>query len=97
MPQSLAKVLVHLVYSTKNRERLIPRDLCPQWMKIQGVPSFAWQAGSGAFSVSEAQAATVVRYIQNQEEHHRNLSFRDEFRHFLTEYRMAFDERYVWD
>ena len=44
-------------------------------MKIQGVPSFAWQAGYGAFSVSEAQAATVVRYIQNQEAHHRNLSF----------------------
>jgi Transposase IS200 like len=44
-------------------------------MKIQGVPAFAWQAGYGAFSVSEAQAATVVRYIQNQEEHHRKLSF----------------------
>ena len=148
MPQSLAKVLVHLVYSTKNRERLIPRDLCPQlyaylvgilgnlkcpsiqtggmadhvhvffrlgrtvalsdvveevkkssskWMKTQGVPSFAWQAGYGAFSIGEAQAATVVRYIQNQEEHHRTLSFQDEFRHFLTAYRVTFDERYLWD
>jgi len=62
-----------------------------------GVAGFSWQAGYGAFSIGESQADTVIRYIQNQENHHRKMSFQDEFRKFLQRYRVAYDERYVWD
>jgi putative transposase len=69
-----------------------------KWMKADGgVPGFSWQAGYGAFSVGESQVQTVIGYIQNQEQHHKYLSFQDEFRRFLDRYRVAYDERYVWD
>jgi putative transposase len=148
MPQSLSKILIHLVFSTKNRESIIPLVVrphlhayivgilenlkCPslqtggtadhvhilfllartipiseiveevkksssKWMKTQDVPMFAWQAGYGAFSIGESQVETVVQYIKNQEEHHRKLTFQEEYRRFLEKYRVAYDERYVWD
>ena len=148
MPQSLSKVLVHLIFSTKHREPLIGSQIRPRlhaylvgildnlkspslqaggvadhvhilfalartisqadlveevkkgsskWMKTEGVPTFSWQAGYGAFSVGESQADTVIRYIQNQEHHHRKMTFQEEFRKFLERYKIAYDERYVWD
>jgi putative transposase len=57
---------------------------------------FAWQGGYGAFSVSESMRATVVRYIQNQAQHHRRISFQDEFRALLKNHCVEFDERYIW-
>jgi hypothetical protein len=67
-------------------------------MKAEGgVPGFSWQAGYGALSIGESQADTVIRYIQNQEAHHQKSSFQDEFRKFLRRYRVAYDERYLWD
>jgi len=69
-----------------------------KWMKAEGrVPGFTWQAGYGAFSIGESQADAVIRYIQNQEEHHRKVTFQEEFRKFLERYKVAYDERYVWD
>lgn len=69
-----------------------------KWMKAEGgVPGFSWQAGYGAFSIGESQADTVIRYIQNQEEHHRKGTYQEEYRRFLERYRVAYDERYVWD
>jgi putative transposase len=69
-----------------------------KWMKADGgVPGFSWQAGYGTFSVGESQADTVISYIRNQELHHRTVSFQDEFRKFLTRYKVAYDEQYVWD
>ena len=149
MPQSLSKVLVHLIFSTKHREPLIGPEIRPRlhaymvgildnlkspslqtggvadhvhilcllsrtisqaelveevkkssskWMKAEGgVPGFSWQAGYGAFSIGESQADTVIKYIQNQEEHHRKVTFQDEFLNFLERYKVAYDERYVWD
>jgi len=149
MPQSLSKVLIHLVFSTKNREPLIPREVRPKlhsyltgilrnlkspslqvggvadhvhllfalgrtisqstlveevktnssiWMKAEGsVRDFAWQAGYGAFSIGESQSEAVIRYIQNQEQHHRRMTFQEEFRKFLARYQVAYDEKYVWD
>ena len=70
-----------------------------KWIKTKG-PQFAlfqWQAGYGAFSVSQSAVAEVEEYIRNQAEHHRRLSFQDEFRRFLQRYEIEFDERYVWD
>ena len=69
-----------------------------KWMKTDaGVPVFAWQAGYGAFSIGESQASQVIAYIQKQAEHHRKMSFQEEFRRFLERYKVAYDERYVWD
>jgi putative transposase len=39
----------------------------------------------------------VAAYIERQEEHHRMVSFQEEYRKFLQEYRVEYDERYVWD
>jgi putative transposase len=149
MPQSLSRVLVHLIFSTKNRQPFIESSIrsrlhaylagildnleCPslqtggvadhvhilfalgrtitqaglveevkksssKWMKAEGgSTAFSWQAGYGAFSVGESQVTAVVRYIANQQEHHRKLTFQEEYRKFLEKYRVPFDERYVWD
>ena len=67
------------------------------WVKEQGEPEFAWQAGYGAFSVSPSKAPEVVEYIQNQEAHHQRITFQEEFRAFLKRHEIAYDERYVWD
>jgi REP element-mobilizing transposase RayT len=56
---------------------------------------FAWQAGYGAFTVSESQAPKVRRYIERQEEHHRTVSFVEELKVILRAHGLAFDERYL--
>ena len=58
---------------------------------------FGWQDGYGAFSISPAHVGVTRDYIANQEEHHRNVSFQDEFRRLLKKYDIEYDERYVWD
>jgi putative transposase len=70
-----------------------------KWLKTQGanLRKFYWQAGYGAFSVSQSHLEQVERYILNQETHHRKKTFQDEFRSFLTKYEIDYDERYVWD
>jgi REP element-mobilizing transposase RayT len=69
------------------------------WAKTKdpALESFQWQAGYGAFSVSQSQLARVQRYIAGQDEHHRKLSFQEEFRELLRRHAVEFDERYVWD
>jgi putative transposase len=150
MPQSLANLYVHLIFSTKDRYPFLKNEVrpdlhaymatvlanlkCPailinsvedhvhilfnlartvtlaqavedvkksssKWIKTQG-PSharFAWQAGYGAFSVSESNVPAVTRYISNQEEHHRVKTFQEEYREFLAKHKIEFDDRYVWD
>lgn len=58
--------------------------------------TFSWQSGYGAFSVSESAVQNVVSYISHQKEHHRKVSFQDEFRVFLRKNHIAVDERYLW-
>lgn len=58
---------------------------------------FAWQAGYGVFSVSPSALEEVEKYIRDQEEHHRKVTFQDEFRKFLQKHRVEWDEKYVWD
>ena len=65
--------------------------------EFPGHGSFAWQTGYAAFSVSHSQKEPVLHYIANQEEHHRNESFQDEFRRLCQKYGVEIDERYVWD
>ena len=57
---------------------------------------FAWQDGYGAFCVSASQLNTVIRYIDNQKEHHRKRSFEEEFLEFLDRYGVPYDRGYVF-
>jgi REP element-mobilizing transposase RayT len=59
--------------------------------------AFAWQAGYGAFSVSQSNVPAVVKYIRDQEQHHRKISFQEEFIAFLKAHGIAYDERYIWE
>jgi putative transposase len=150
MPQSLARLCIHIVFSTKHRKPIlhdaIRPDLhaymatvlknmdCPvllinsvddhvhilldlgrtisvsnvvehvkktssKWIKTQSdaLNNFAWQAGYGAFAVSESNVPSVRKYIENQQEHHRKISFQEEYRAFLTKHTITFDVRYLWD
>ena len=69
------------------------------WIKetSRGLSNFYWQAGYAAFSVSQSNVHDVVMYIENQEEHHKRVTFQDEYRAFLKAYSIDYDERYVWD
>ena len=70
-----------------------------KWLKKQSprLADFHWQSGYGIFSVSESNAEPVKRYIARQEEHHRQMSFQDEFRQLCQRHGVDVDERYVWD
>ena len=68
-----------------------------KWVKEQNLcPTFAWQEGYGAFSYSKSQVPDVIRYIQNQEEHHRKQSFLEEYKSFLKAFEIDFDEQYIF-
>jgi len=148
MPQSLAKVFVHIVYTTKhgipfindsvrnelhsyvvktlselgsytneiyaNRDHIhilcsLPRTISiaqliskiktssSKWLKTKGIEKFDWQDGYGIFSVSASKIGVVEKYIRNQPEHHKKENYQDELRKFFKEYKIDFDERYVWD
>jgi REP element-mobilizing transposase RayT len=58
---------------------------------------FHWQAGYADFSVSESNVAAVRHYIANQEQHHKKVSFEDEYRRFLEANKLSWDERFLWD
>jgi putative transposase len=60
-----------------------------KWMS----KNFSWQAGYGAFSVSSSNLGPVIRYIHNQERHHRKFSFEDEFRVILSRHGIDCDPR----
>jgi len=148
MPQSLAAVYLHAVFSTKNRSpflfdvplrqevhaylgetsnrlgcqavavggvedhvhvlaRMARTISIADWVKevkrvsslFAGgrIPGFAWQAGYGVFSVSQPDLDSVCHYVRGQEEHHRQVSFQEEFLRLLREHDVAWDDRYVWD
>jgi hypothetical protein len=59
-------------------------------------PGFDWRTGYGAFSVSHSLRPAVVRYIRDQEEHHRRVTFQQEFITFLKKNGIAYEERYIW-
>lgn len=69
------------------------------WLKTKGpaLEAFSWQNGYGMFSIGFSQVDAVTRYIVTQEEHHRKMSFQEEFRALLRRYQLEFEERYIWD
>jgi putative transposase len=68
-----------------------------RWVHQDVGRRFGWQNGYSAFAVSESVAAEVVAYIRGQEEHHRTMSFKEEYVKFLQKNNVTFDERWVWD
>ena len=149
MAHTLANLLTHVIFSTKDRQPLLTPDLRPGLLAYLGgivrnihgklidsnarpdhvhcllsLPpalavaealrviksnsslwvhetwqraAFAGQAGYGAFSVSQSNVPAVVKYIQDQEQHHRKISFQEEFIAFLKAQGIAYDERYIWE
>ncbi len=57
---------------------------------------FSWQEGFGAFSYSQSQIQNVIQYIQNQEDHHRVKTFREEYILFLKQFHVDYDEKYIF-
>ncbi len=151
MSQSLANVILHLVFSTKSRRPWLQATdvreelykylatilkslesppivingvldhvhiLCrlsrnhaiktvlgeikadsSKWIKTKGAAyaDFYWQAGYGAFSVSQSKVDDVRRYILEQERHHQRMTFQDEFREICLRHGIEIDEQYVWE
>ena len=58
---------------------------------------FVWQEKYGAFSASFSQLDAITQYIKDQAEHHRKMSFQEEFLALLSKHRIEYDERYLWD
>ena len=69
-----------------------------RWIKTKGADysDFAWQGGYGGFSVSQSKVDVVKRYIENQKEHHKTETFKEEYIRFLKEYGIDYNEDYLW-
>jgi putative transposase len=71
-----------------------------KWIKTRDVAAarFRWQDGYAAFSIGESGHEALAKYIRDQKEHHRGLSYEDEVRALVRKYKVIeFDERYAWD
>lgn len=58
---------------------------------------FEWQAGYGAFSFAKSQRDIVIKYIMNQEEHHQQKTFKEEYIKMLTDFDIAYDTKYLFE
>lgn len=58
---------------------------------------FNWQEGYGAFSYSKSQRDSVIKYIINQEDHHRKISFREEYLDLLKKFEIPFENQYLFE
>jgi len=75
------------------------KSLSSGWIHktFPGNDAFAWQAGYGAFSVSQSNIADVTAYIERQAEHHRTMTFQEEFIAFLKRHDLPYDLAHIWD
>ena len=94
---------VHVLFGFRPTQSL--SDLMQQvkqdssaWINRKGFlqDKFSWQAGYGAFSYSKSQLPDVIRYIKNQEEHHRKMTFTDEYVELLQNFGIEYDQRYIF-
>ncbi len=69
------------------------------WIKNQGkaYSLFYWQSGYGVFSVNPTCTEALVDYIANQVEHHKHLTFQEEYIMFLQKHGIEYDPNYVWE
>ena len=74
------------------------KDSSSKWINKRGFVSgkFNWQSGYGAFSYSHSQIDAIVKYIQNQPQHHKKKTFRQEYVEFLARFNVPYDERYLF-
>lgn len=68
-----------------------------RWIRGTFTREFAWQRGYGGFTVSRSALDDVETYIRRQAEHHRTMSFQQEFLSLLRRHGVEFDERYVFE
>ena len=150
MAQSLSKILLHVIFSTKNRTKLILSEfenelhgyiasICrayksnaykvggtenhihiacslsrtitvaklleevkknsSKWIKDKSprCSMFSWQAGYSVFSLGQSQLNTLIKYIDNQKEHHKSKTYKEELLEILKKYEIEYDERYLWE
>lgn len=69
-----------------------------KWINERGFVRgrFSWQEGYGAFSYSKSQLPQLIRYIENQQEHHRKRTFLEEYKELLYDFKIEYDERYLF-
>jgi REP element-mobilizing transposase RayT len=89
-------VRIRPAHSTAEIARVVKAN-SSRWVHEKWSRDFAWQTGYGVFSVSESNVSEVTKYIADQEEHHRQHIFQEEFAAFLKKNNVAYDERYIWD
>ncbi len=94
---------VHLLVSVPTKESMadllrVVKANSSRWIHEQfpAQKGFGWQAGYAAFTVSGSRAAEVTDYIAAQQEHHRRISFQEEFLTFLRKHGIAYDVRDLW-
>jgi len=77
--------------------RLVKGD-SSEWINKQKLVKgkFRWQEGYGAFSYSKSHTDAVVKYIINQEEHHRKKTFLEEYHEMLEKFEINFEEEYIF-
>ena len=150
MSQSLTNILIHIVFSTKNRQSLLDKKIRPElhsyiagifknknwqyyqigsiddhihiscslpktisasdlikeiktstsaWLKTKDnkLVNFHWQSGYGIFSISPNHLKNLCSYIANQENHHKNIDFKNELLGLFKKYNIEYDDRYLWD
>ncbi|CAN5234956.1 IS200/IS605 family transposase [soil metagenome] len=95
---------VHIVCSLSKKIALMTfmekiKSHSSKWIKTksESYENFYWQGGYGAFSVREADLPRLIAYLNNQHEHHKKVTFKEEYISFLKDYRVDYDERYLWD
>ena len=93
---------IHILYLQNRTMALsdvvrIVKTNSSKWINEKKLHTFRWQDGYGAFSISNSHVDAVINYIQNQEEHHKKVSFQDELRKICQQCGVEFDERYVWE
>lgn len=59
--------------------------------------AFKWQEGFGAFSYSHSNLPSVIRYIENQKEHHKNKTFKEEYEEFLKIFEVEYKKEHIFD
>jgi putative transposase len=59
--------------------------------------TFSWQSGFGAFSYAKSQASAVVNYIENQPQHHKKKTFKEEYHEFLDKFGIEYKEDYLFE
>ena len=94
---------LHLFFGFRPNQSLsdlmrIVKGESSEWINNQKfTPSlFRWQEGYGGFSYSKSQIGAVATYVQNQEEHHQKKTFLEEYKWFLDQFEIEYDDRYIF-